>query len=87
MLEPSFEAQVQGTESDMIVDKNIVEPIELVDKEEAMDEEEGTIEDVLIDVAGYVYPVDFMILDIKEDECIPLILGTPFFTTVKAIKG
>ncbi|GKE06816.1 hypothetical protein Tco_1398834 [Tanacetum coccineum] len=26
----------------------------------------GIAEDVLVDVAGYVYPVDFMILDIKE---------------------
>ncbi|GKA63306.1 zinc finger, CCHC-type containing protein [Tanacetum coccineum] len=25
-------------------------------------------EDVLVDIAGYVYPVDFVILDIKEDE-------------------
>ncbi|GJR61163.1 reverse transcriptase domain-containing protein [Tanacetum coccineum] len=32
----------------------------------------------------FVYPVDFMILDIKEDEKKPFILGTPFFTTAKA---
>ncbi|GJW41046.1 MAK10-like protein [Tanacetum coccineum] len=28
----------------------------------------GIAEDVLVDVVGYVYPVDFVILDIKEDE-------------------
>nr|GEZ00269.1 hypothetical protein [Tanacetum cinerariifolium] len=39
------------------------------------------LEDVLIDVVGFVYPVDFVILDIKEDGHIPLILGTPFLTT------
>ncbi|GJX75776.1 phospholipase-like protein [Tanacetum coccineum] len=32
----------------------------------------------------FVYPVDFMILDIKEDKKKPLILGTPFLTTAKA---
>ncbi|GJX15190.1 zinc finger, CCHC-type containing protein [Tanacetum coccineum] len=44
----------------------------------------GIAEDVLIDVAGYVYLMDFVILDIEEDECMPLILGTPFLTTAKA---
>ncbi|GJW46482.1 MAK10-like protein [Tanacetum coccineum] len=38
----------------------------------------GIVEDVLVDVAGYMYPMDFMILDIKEDEKRPFILGTPF---------
>ncbi|GJZ87528.1 MAK10-like protein [Tanacetum coccineum] len=41
-------------------------------------------EDVLIDVAGFVYPVDFFILDIKGNEHMPLILGTPFLTTASA---
>ncbi|GKD52643.1 zinc finger, CCHC-type containing protein [Tanacetum coccineum] len=45
----------------------------------------GIAEDVLVDVAGYVYPVDFVILDIKEDEKIPFILGTPFLTTAKVV--
>nr|GEW58057.1 hypothetical protein [Tanacetum cinerariifolium] len=44
----------------------------------------GIAEDVLVDVAGYVYPVDFVILDIKEDEKRPFILGTSFLTTTKA---
>ncbi|GKA24581.1 hypothetical protein Tco_0710614 [Tanacetum coccineum] len=38
-----------------------------------------------MDVAGYVYPVDFMILDIKEDEKRPFILGTPFLIMDKAM--
>ncbi|GKE11329.1 reverse transcriptase domain-containing protein [Tanacetum coccineum] len=45
----------------------------------------GIAEDVLVDVAGYVYLMDFMILDIKEDERRPFILGTPFLTTAKAV--
>ncbi|GJY41290.1 MAK10-like protein [Tanacetum coccineum] len=45
----------------------------------------GIAEDVLVDFVGYVYPVDFVILDIKEDEKMPFILGTPFLTTAKAV--
>nr|GEV28395.1 hypothetical protein [Tanacetum cinerariifolium] len=41
-------------------------------------------EDALVDVAGYVYLVDFVILDIKEDERRSFILGTPLLTTAKA---
>nr|GEW14634.1 hypothetical protein [Tanacetum cinerariifolium] len=136
----------KGTKSDSVVDKNVVEPIELADKEEAMDEETdnesngsmnevstrwgkyvdrllempssqpighhlkheinkktinglvdnhkyndsllatrlGISDDVLIDVARFVYLVDFVIVDIKEDECMPFILRTPFLTTSKA---
>ncbi|GJT75517.1 MAK10-like protein [Tanacetum coccineum] len=42
-------------------------------------------EDVLVDVAGHVYPIDFIILNIREDEKRPFILGTPFLTTAKAV--
>ncbi|GJW29097.1 zinc finger, CCHC-type containing protein [Tanacetum coccineum] len=44
----------------------------------------GIAEDVLIDIVGYVYPVDFVILYIEEDENKPFILETPFLTTTKA---
>ncbi|GKD55231.1 reverse transcriptase domain-containing protein, partial [Tanacetum coccineum] len=44
----------------------------------------GIAEDVLVEVAEHVYPVDFVILDIKEDEKRPFILGTPFLITAKA---
>ncbi|GJU03016.1 MAK10-like protein [Tanacetum coccineum] len=51
----------------------------------------GITEDVLIEVAEHVYPVDFVILDIKENEKRPFILGTPFLTmanaTIKFDKG
>ncbi|GJU43789.1 ribonuclease H-like domain-containing protein [Tanacetum coccineum] len=45
----------------------------------------GIAEDILVDVSSYVYPVDFVIIDIKEDEKRPFILGTPFLTTAKAV--
>ncbi|GKB17547.1 zinc finger, CCHC-type containing protein [Tanacetum coccineum] len=45
----------------------------------------GIAEDILVDVAGYVYPMEFVILDIREDEKRPFILGTLFLTTAKAV--
>nr|GFA16385.1 hypothetical protein [Tanacetum cinerariifolium] len=45
----------------------------------------GIIEDVLVEVAKHVYPMDFVILDIMEDKKRHLILGTPFLTTAKAV--
>ncbi|GKD01157.1 MAK10-like protein [Tanacetum coccineum] len=45
----------------------------------------GIAEDMLVDVAGYMYLVDFVILDIKEDEKRPFILGTPFLKMAKAV--
>ncbi|GJU99132.1 reverse transcriptase domain-containing protein [Tanacetum coccineum] len=44
----------------------------------------GVAEDVLVEVTSFVYLVDFMILDIKEDVKKPLILGTPYLTTARA---
>ncbi|GJS91569.1 zinc finger, CCHC-type containing protein [Tanacetum coccineum] len=43
------------------------------------------VEDILFKVAEHVYPVDFIILDIKENEKMPFILGSPFLTTAKAV--
>nr|GEX56377.1 hypothetical protein [Tanacetum cinerariifolium] len=45
----------------------------------------GIAEDLLVEVAEHVYPVEFVILDIKEDEKRPFILGTPFLTTAKVV--
>ncbi|GKA11689.1 zinc finger, CCHC-type containing protein [Tanacetum coccineum] len=45
----------------------------------------GITEGVLVEVAEHVYPVDCVILDIKENKKRPFILGTPFLTTAKAI--
>ncbi|GJZ05513.1 MAK10-like protein [Tanacetum coccineum] len=47
----------------------------------------GIAKDVLVEVVEHVYPIDFVILDIKENEKRPFILGIPFLTTTKvAIK-
>ncbi|GJV41285.1 MAK10-like protein [Tanacetum coccineum] len=45
----------------------------------------GIAENVLVEIAVHVYPMDFVILDIKEDEKRPFILGTPFLTTAKVM--
>ncbi|GJW88025.1 MAK10-like protein [Tanacetum coccineum] len=44
----------------------------------------GIAEDMLVEIAGYVYPVDSIMLDIKEDRKKPFILGMPFLTTARA---
>ncbi|GJV04505.1 zinc finger, CCHC-type containing protein [Tanacetum coccineum] len=44
----------------------------------------GINEDVLVEVVEHVFPVHFVILDIKENEKRPFILGTSFLTTANA---
>ncbi|GJX92267.1 reverse transcriptase domain-containing protein [Tanacetum coccineum] len=44
----------------------------------------GIAEDVLVEVTEYVYPVDFVILDIRENKNMPFIFGISFLTTAKA---
>ncbi|XP_065631678.1 uncharacterized protein LOC136068451 [Quercus suber] len=38
----------------------------------------GVIENVLVKVDKFIFPADFIVLDMDEDEEIPLILGRPF---------
>ncbi|TYJ30334.1 hypothetical protein E1A91_A06G123800v1 [Gossypium mustelinum] len=45
----------------------------------------GIIEDVLIKIDKFIFPVDFIVLDIKEDSNTPLILGRPFLVIAKTI--
>ncbi|GJY00856.1 zinc finger, CCHC-type containing protein [Tanacetum coccineum] len=45
----------------------------------------GIAEDVLVEITKHVYPMDFVILNIKEDKKRIFILGTPFLTTAKAV--
>ena len=41
---------------------------------------EGILEDVLIKVGKFVFPVDFVVINIEEDKQVPLLLGRPFLT-------
>ena len=45
----------------------------------------GIIEDVLIKVGKFIFPVDFVVLDMEEDKKVPLILGRPFLATSRAL--
>ncbi|XP_024023283.1 uncharacterized protein LOC112092155 [Morus notabilis] len=45
----------------------------------------GIIEDVLIKVDKFIFPADFIVLDIEEDEEILIILGRPFLATGQAL--
>lgn len=48
---------------------------------------QGVLEDVIVDIKGCCFPVDFLILDIpiRDDMChAPIILGRPFLSTAKA---
>ncbi|RVW64673.1 Retrovirus-related Pol polyprotein from transposon 17.6 [Vitis vinifera] len=49
----------------------------------------GVIEDVLVQVDNFYYPVDFVVLDtdptVKEANLVPIILGRPFLATSNAI--
>ena len=43
------------------------------------------MEDVLVKVDKFIFPVDFVVLDFEEDSKCSLILGRPFLNTGKAI--
>ncbi|XP_070007229.1 uncharacterized protein [Nicotiana sylvestris] len=43
------------------------------------------LDDVLVQVGKFVFPADFVILDCQVDEEIPLILGSPFLATGRAL--
>ncbi|RVW95570.1 Retrovirus-related Pol polyprotein from transposon 17.6 [Vitis vinifera] len=49
----------------------------------------GVIDDVLVQVDNFYYPVDFIVLDtdptVKEANLVPIILGRPFLATSNAI--
>ena len=44
----------------------------------------GILENVLVKVGKFVLPTDFIILDMEEDDSVPIILGRPFLATGKA---
>ncbi|GJX49222.1 putative reverse transcriptase domain-containing protein [Tanacetum coccineum] len=41
----------------------------------------GIAKNVLVRIGKFIFPIDFIILDIPEDEDVPLILGRPFLST------
>ena len=51
---------------------------------QSMASPKGIIEDVLIQVGKFIFLVDFVVLDMEEDEKVPLILGRLFLATSRA---
>ncbi|GKC07582.1 reverse transcriptase domain-containing protein [Tanacetum coccineum] len=45
----------------------------------------GVYENMLVKVGKFVFPIDFVILQMEEDDKVPLILGRPFLHTADAI--
>ncbi|KAL5563299.1 hypothetical protein UlMin_033046 [Ulmus minor] len=46
----------------------------------------GIIEDVLVKVDKFIFPADFIVLDMEEDQEILLILGRPFLATGRTLS-
>nr|GEW49320.1 hypothetical protein [Tanacetum cinerariifolium] len=53
--------------------------IELADR--TIKQPKGIATNVLVRIEKFVFPIEFVILDIPEDEDVPLILGRPFLST------
>ncbi|GJV95655.1 DUF4219 domain-containing protein [Tanacetum coccineum] len=56
--------------------------IELVDR--TIKHPRGITENVLVSIGKFIFPIDFIILDIPEDDDVPLILRRPFLSTPHA---
>ena len=50
-----------------------------------MAQPEGFLEDVLIKVGKFIFPMDFVVMDMEEDTQVPLLLGRPFLATGAAL--
>ena len=51
----------------------------------SMAQPEGIMEDVLVKVGKFVFPVDFVVMKMEEDTQVPLLLGRPFLATGAAL--
>ncbi|GKB37642.1 reverse transcriptase domain-containing protein [Tanacetum coccineum] len=45
----------------------------------------GVCENLLVKVSKFIFPVDFVVLEMDEDELVPIILGRPILTTARAV--
>ncbi|GJX71345.1 DNA-directed DNA polymerase [Tanacetum coccineum] len=53
--------------------------IELADR--TIKQPRGIAENMLVRIGKFIFPIDFIILDIPKDDDVPLILGRPFLST------
>nr|GEW38595.1 hypothetical protein [Tanacetum cinerariifolium] len=45
----------------------------------------GVCENLLVKVSKFIFPVDFVVLEMDEYELVPIILGRPFLATARAV--
>ncbi|XP_023761616.1 uncharacterized protein LOC111910055 [Lactuca sativa] len=45
----------------------------------------GIVKDLVVKLGKIIFPVDFVVLDMKEDDGLPIILGRPFLSTTRAL--
>ena len=57
----------------------------------SMTQPEDILEGVLVKVGKFIFPVDFVVIDMEEDKQVPLLLGKPFLaigaTLIDVKKG
>ena len=46
-----------------------------------MAQPKGVLEDVLVKVGKFIFPVDFVVMKMEEDTQVPLLIGRPFLAT------
>ncbi|KAL8475059.1 hypothetical protein ACS0TY_031468 [Phlomoides rotata] len=57
--------------------------LQLVDRSTTIPK--GIVEDVLVKIDKFVFPADFVVLDMEEDEKVPIILWRPFLATAGVV--
>jgi len=73
MLKKIGEVEVRPTRMTLqLVDRSIKHPY-------------GIVEDMIVKVDKFLFPVDFVVMDMEEDAEVPLILGRSFMKTAKVI--
>ena len=50
-----------------------------------MAQPKGVLEDVLIKVGKFIFPMNFLVMNMEEDTQVPLLLGRPFLATRAAL--
>ena len=54
-------------------------------EDRTMAQSEGVLEDVLIKVGKFIFPVDFVVMEMEEDTQVPLLHGRPLLATRDAL--
>ena len=53
--------------------------LQMVDR--SITQPKGILEDVLVKVGKFIFPMDFVVIDMEEDKQVPLLLDMPFLAT------